>query len=67
MQEVIIDLDKLGSVARDQVLYCIQEPENLVRCQNCVRAVPWENGRLRCLGRSVCVPPDHFCGYGIKH
>lgn len=69
MTEWIVDVDELPRKTRDSLVYSVTktgEPEELVRCRECARAVGMEELPPRCLLFGRLFPEGFFCAWGVR-
>lgn len=62
--ELIVDAGALPRLVRDHLSHAAPEAARLVRCRDCVRGVPFGEGRIRCLRRREAKGAEWFCADG---
>lgn len=70
MSEILVRLGALPRMTRDHLLHAARRDPGifpgLVRCRDCVRAVPSFEGWVRCTRWDIGRPGEWFCADGEK-
>lgn len=69
MTEWIVDPDNLPRKVRDSLMHAVNvvgEPDEIVRCEHCARAVGMDELPPRCILFKRSFPDGFYCAFGVR-